>query len=123
MPSPRDQHYANQERQPKIRILDYPSRYVRYHTTIIANVGGCSALALDPHGRFLAIAGADSIVNVFETKDWFKANTLTSCECVRGCALCRLDTHFLTVIPLRVWIFLTTGNTLLLLPPENISRL
>ncbi|KAL0580733.1 hypothetical protein V5O48_001291 [Marasmius crinis-equi] len=61
-----------------VRILDYPSMSQR--ETFPAHVSGCTALALDPRGRYLATAGNDSIVNLFDVNDWISAKTITSCD-------------------------------------------
>ncbi|KAF9266308.1 WD40 repeat-like protein [Marasmius fiardii PR-910] len=61
-----------------IRVLDYPSMELRETTP--AHVGGTTALALDPRGRYLATGGYDSIVNLFDVNDWISAKTLTSSD-------------------------------------------
>ncbi|KXN92347.1 THO complex subunit 3 [Leucoagaricus sp. SymC.cos] len=61
-----------------LRVLDYPSLEVR--DSPAAHVGGCMALALDPRGRYLASGGLDSIVNLFDMRDWIVARTITACE-------------------------------------------
>ncbi|KAF5346037.1 hypothetical protein D9757_014279 [Collybiopsis confluens] len=60
------------------RIMDFPSFNLRAHPA--AHVGGCSAVALDPRGRYLATGGNDSIVNLFDTQDWICERTITSCD-------------------------------------------
>ncbi|KAJ3505953.1 hypothetical protein NMY22_g17404 [Coprinellus aureogranulatus] len=61
-----------------IRAIEYPS--LALHKTSPAHVGGVTALALDPRGRYLASGGIDSIVNLFDLEDWISAKTITSCE-------------------------------------------
>ncbi|KAJ8086981.1 hypothetical protein PM082_005806 [Marasmius tenuissimus] len=61
-----------------IRILDYPSMVIRENFP--AHVSGCTSLALDPRGRYLATGGNDSIVNLFDVNDWISAKTITSCD-------------------------------------------
>ncbi|EKM79913.1 hypothetical protein AGABI1DRAFT_119963 [Agaricus bisporus var. burnettii JB137-S8] len=61
-----------------LRVLDYPSLDVR--DSPAAHVGGCMALALDPRGRYLASGGLDSIVNLFDVRDWIVSRTITACE-------------------------------------------
>ncbi|KAJ3719515.1 WD40-repeat-containing domain protein [Lentinula raphanica] len=60
------------------RVLDFPSFEVRDFSA--AHVGGCSAVALDPRGRYLATGGNDSIVNLFDLQDWICVRTITSCD-------------------------------------------
>lgn len=61
-----------------IRAIEYPS--LTLHKTSPAHVGGVTALALDPRGRYLASGGVDSIVNLFDLEDWISAKTITSAE-------------------------------------------
>ncbi|KAJ3792659.1 WD40-repeat-containing domain protein [Lentinula aff. detonsa] len=60
------------------RVLDFPDFEVRDHPA--AHVGGCSAVSLDPRGRYLATGGHDSIVNLFDLHDWICVRTITSCD-------------------------------------------
>ncbi|KIK67706.1 hypothetical protein GYMLUDRAFT_256545 [Collybiopsis luxurians FD-317 M1] len=60
------------------RVMDFPSFTLRAHPA--AHVGGCSAVALDPRGRYLATGGNDSIVNLFDLQDWICERTITSCD-------------------------------------------
>jgi len=60
------------------RILEFPSFTLRDHSA--AHVHGCTAVALDPRGRYLATGGNDSIVNLFDLQEWIGARTITSCD-------------------------------------------
>ncbi|RXW25411.1 hypothetical protein EST38_g447 [Candolleomyces aberdarensis] len=67
-----------QHQESSIRVLEYPS--LNLFKSSAAHVGGVSALAMDPRGRYLASGGSDSIVNLFELQDWIGARTITACD-------------------------------------------
>lgn len=61
-----------------IRILDFEGFSVK--NSMAAHVGAMISAALDPRGVYLASGGADCIVNLYDTKDWICARTITCSE-------------------------------------------
>ncbi|KZT05641.1 WD40 repeat-like protein [Laetiporus sulphureus 93-53] len=61
-----------------IRTYTFPSLSLIHAAP--AHVGGCSAIALDPRGRYLASGGHDAIVNLFDLSEWIFARTITACD-------------------------------------------
>ncbi|KAF8213996.1 WD40-repeat-containing domain protein [Mycena galopus ATCC 62051] len=61
-----------------LRVIDYPSLVMR--ESFAAHVGGSTAIALDPRGRYLASGGHDSIVNIFDLTEMISVRSITSCE-------------------------------------------
>jgi len=45
-----------------------------------AHTNGATSLALDPRGKYIATAGSDSIVNLFDTQSWRLAKTMDCTE-------------------------------------------
>lgn len=69
---------VNNSAEHTLRILEFPSMKVVHSTP--AHVNGCVATALDPRGRYLASAGHDSIVNMFDLSEWICARTITASD-------------------------------------------
>lgn len=61
-----------------VKALRYPM--LKEFKSCPAHVGGVTAMAFDPRGRYHATGGADSIVNLFDPEDWICVRTITSCE-------------------------------------------
>ncbi|KAK3330322.1 WD40-repeat-containing domain protein [Apodospora peruviana] len=73
----------------RIRILSYPGLEPILHLGHDAEPGGstefmlkghtasCLTAELSPTGRYLATGGADSIISLFDTKDWICQRTVT----------------------------------------------
>ncbi|KAL2172398.1 hypothetical protein VTG60DRAFT_5673 [Thermothelomyces hinnuleus] len=72
-----------------IRILSYPELEPVLHTSYSARDGGpaefmlkghtasCLTTELSPAGKYLATGGADSIIALFDTKDWICQRTIS----------------------------------------------
>lgn len=61
-----------------IKVMEFPS--LKLVHTSAAHVAGCTAVALDPRGRYLASGGNDSIINMFDLEEWICARTITTCD-------------------------------------------
>lgn len=73
----------------KVRILSYPELEPVLHLGYQVNPGestefmlkghtaSCLTVELSPTGRYLATGGADSIISLFDTKDWICQRTVT----------------------------------------------
>jgi THO complex subunit 3 len=76
-------------RDGRIRILSYPDLEPIYHLNHATEPGesaefmlkghtaACLTVELSPTGKYLATGGADSIVALFDTKDWLCQRTIT----------------------------------------------
>ncbi|KAL1738293.1 WD40-repeat-containing domain protein, partial [Schizophyllum fasciatum] len=61
-----------------IHSLDvYSFPELAHYETMSAHVGGSTAIAMDPRGRYLASGGLDAIVNLFDLDEWICARTIT----------------------------------------------
>ncbi|KAK7695381.1 hypothetical protein QCA50_000016 [Cerrena zonata] len=61
-----------------VRIISFPAHEVLH--SMPAHLHGCTALALDPRGRYVATGGNDTIVNLFDTQEWVCVRTITACD-------------------------------------------
>jgi len=76
-------------RDGRIRILTYPELEPVFHVNhatengesaefmLKAHTAACLSVELSPTGKYLATGGADSIVALFDTKDWLCQRTIT----------------------------------------------
>ncbi|KAK3337298.1 WD40 repeat-containing protein [Cercophora scortea] len=76
-------------REGKVRILSYPALEPLLHLPYAVKPGestefvlkghtaSCLTTELSPTGRYLATGGADSIISLFDTKDWICQQTIT----------------------------------------------
>jgi THO complex subunit 3 len=59
-----------------VKIVHWPSWAPIY--TIHAHTSSCLSLALAPSGRYLGIGGSDSLISLYDTKDFICRRTLTT---------------------------------------------
>lgn len=76
----------------RIRILSYPDLNPLLHLNypvesdqsteymLKGHTAPCLAVEVSPTGRHLATGGADSIISLFDTKDWLCQRTLASMQ-------------------------------------------
>lgn len=74
----------------KIRILSYPELEPVFHVNhavkpdestefiLKGHTAPCLTVELSPTGRYLATGGADSIIALFDTKDWICQRTVSN---------------------------------------------
>jgi THO complex subunit 3 len=60
----------------EVKVVEWPSWTHAY--TMKAHTSSCLSLALAPSGRYLAIGGSDSLISLYDTKDFMCQRTLTT---------------------------------------------
>lgn len=79
-------------RDGRVRLLSYPALEPLVHLNhqveqgqstefmLKGHTASCLTVELSPTGRYLATGGADSIIALFDTKDWLCHRTFSSME-------------------------------------------
>ena len=58
-----------------IKLLSYPD--LDLDQTLHAHTSACLSLEIDPRGKYLGIAGSDSLLTLWDTTDWISRHTLS----------------------------------------------
>ncbi|KAF5321642.1 hypothetical protein D9619_000576 [Psilocybe cf. subviscida] len=68
-------HYS----ESSLMVLDCES-LTTMRSQVSAHMGGCVALAMDPRGKYLASGGFNSIINLYDLRNWIAVRSITVCD-------------------------------------------
>ncbi|KIY71532.1 WD40 repeat-like protein [Cylindrobasidium torrendii FP15055 ss-10] len=79
----------------QFRSVEYPKMTTQDSAS--AHVGGCTAVALDPRGRYVVTGGRDSILNIFDMTEWICARNITCTEYETNALSFSFDGEFIAI--------------------------
>ncbi|EPQ59160.1 WD40 repeat-like protein [Gloeophyllum trabeum ATCC 11539] len=79
--------------------------------SVPAHVGGCSTIALDPRGRYIATGSYDSIVNLFDTTELICVRTIAACDNAITALSFSYDGEFLAIANTGTYIDICATET------------
>ncbi|KAG8926659.1 hypothetical protein FRC02_008761 [Tulasnella sp. 418] len=92
-----------------VMVLEYPT--LRRVENIDLHVGACTAVDLDPKGRFMATGGSDAIINIYDIVEMMPTRTLSVVDVpIRGLSY-SFDGEYLAVASTNSSIIIASSVT------------